>query len=139
MNERLDIRDLLVAISRMPEDRRIRSRSVWYESQKEHWIGWLSEYRGPGAYGRKVVEGRDGKYAYNHLACPDMLLFLAKGSGVRSKLIREATRAAGEAGPTLMAKCRAVRRVIPWGVVLQALRVSGHLPERALLQLDRSE
>ena len=26
-----------------------RSEGVWYKSQKEHWLGWLSEYDGPGA------------------------------------------------------------------------------------------
>ena len=45
MNESLDIRDLLVAISRVPEGRRTRGR-VWYESQKEHWIGWLLDNQG---------------------------------------------------------------------------------------------
>lgn len=30
---------------------------VWYTSQKEHWLGWLSEYDGPGAYDRKTHRG----------------------------------------------------------------------------------
>ncbi|MBR0405923.1 MAG: hypothetical protein IJI68_12125, partial [Eggerthellaceae bacterium] len=25
-----------------------KSEGVWYRSQKEHWLGWLSEYDGPG-------------------------------------------------------------------------------------------
>lgn len=28
-------------------------RNAWYSSQKEHWLGWLAEYSGPGAYGRQ--------------------------------------------------------------------------------------
>jgi hypothetical protein len=93
MNEALDIRDLLVAISRIPEGRRMKSDSVWYESQKEHWIGWLLGYQGPGAYGRKRHDVSDAKSVYNRLVCPEMLLYLAKGSGVSAKLMREASNA----------------------------------------------
>ena len=131
MDETLDIRDLLVAISRMPEDRRVKSDSVWYESQKEHWIGWLLGYQGPGAYRRKRQDVSDAKLVYNRLACPDMLLYLAKGSGVSPKLVREARNAKRNAGPTLMVKCKAVRAYVPWSVVLEALQRSGHLPSRA--------
>lgn len=131
MNDTLDIRDLLVAVSRMPEDRRIRSDSVWYESQKEHWIGWLLDYRSPGAYGRKVAEGRDAKFVFNHAVCPDLLLYLAKGSGVAERLLRSARRAAGEAGPTQMAQSAAIRIHIPWSVLLEALRHSELLPVNA--------
>jgi hypothetical protein len=28
------------------------SSRVWYTSQKQHWLGWLSEYREPGYYGQ---------------------------------------------------------------------------------------
>ena len=128
MDKTIDIRDLLVAISRMTEDRRVRSASVWYESQKEHWIGWLLGYQGTGAYGRKRHDVSDAKRVYNRLACPSMLLYLAKGSGVSAKRIREASKAERKAGPTLMAKCKAVRQHLPWSVVLEALLKSGHLP-----------
>jgi len=134
MNEALDIRDLLVAISRIPEGRRMKSDSVWYESQKEHWIGWLLGYQGPGAYGRKRHDVSDAKSVYNRLVCPEMLLYLAKGSGVSAKLMREASKAERKAGPTPMAKCKAVRAHVPWSVVLQALLHSGYLPARAARQ-----
>jgi len=42
------------------------ANGVWYTSQKEHWLGWLSEYNGPGAYDRKIWRGRSAKFAYNH-------------------------------------------------------------------------
>jgi hypothetical protein len=35
------------------ERRGMWSTDNWYHSKKEHWLAWLSEYRGPGAYGRK--------------------------------------------------------------------------------------
>jgi hypothetical protein len=37
---------------------------AWYRSQKEHWLGWLAEYDGPGAYGRSAKTPRDAQYAY---------------------------------------------------------------------------
>lgn len=36
MSDELSIPEFLVAISRLPEDRRIKSEQVWYESRKEH-------------------------------------------------------------------------------------------------------
>lgn len=132
MTDSLDLRDLLVAISRMPEDKRVCRDSVWYESQKEHWIGWLLDYRSPGAYGRKVVSGRDARFVYNHVVCPDLLLFLAKGSGVSEQLIRAARAAARGAGTTQMAQSAAIRKHIPWEMVLAALKSSGLLPRSAL-------
>ena len=132
MTDSLDLRDLLVAISRMAEDKRVCREAVWYESQKEHWIGWLLDYRSPGAYGRKVVAGRDARFVYNHVVCPDLLLFLAKGSGVSEKLVRAAREAARGAGGTQMAQSAAIRKYIPWEEVLTALKSSGLLPRSAV-------
>jgi len=33
--------------------------------QQAHWIGWLSEYNGPGFYNRKNWEGITAKKVYN--------------------------------------------------------------------------
>src|SRR5664280_1461296 len=52
------------------------AEQVWYKSQKEHWLGWLSEYAGPGFYGRKAIGSRSAQYAYNHVVCPPMVLWL---------------------------------------------------------------
>lgn len=130
MTESLEIAELLIAISRMPEDRRVRSSKTWYESQKEHWVGWLFHYNSPGAYGRKVTKGRDAKYVYNHIVCPGLLLYLVKGSGVDERAIKAAKKAAA-LEKTDMAKAGAIRRHIPWIAVLEALRRSGHLSEYA--------
>lgn len=62
---------------RLAEDRR-RHRSVWYESQKEHWVGWLYHCNSPGAYGRKITSGRDARFVYNHVVCPGLLAYLAE-------------------------------------------------------------
>jgi hypothetical protein len=138
MSDSLDIRDLLVAISRMPEGRRTRGE-MWYESQKEHWIGWLLDYQGGGAYGRKVRGRRDAKRVYNQLQCPDMVIYLAKESGVGPGLIRKAKRAAAKGGSTTRSasKCGAIREILPWNLVLEALLKSGYLPATAVDEVAR--
>src|SRR5690349_14724277 len=67
---------------------------VWYTSQKEHWLGWLSEYHGPGAYGRKTSKGRTGEFVYNHIGCPPMLLYLAEAAGFPKSVLLAAKRSA---------------------------------------------
>jgi hypothetical protein len=55
---------------------------VWYTTQKEHWLGWLSEYDGPGAYDRKTLSGRSAEFVFNHINCPPMLLWLIEAVGL---------------------------------------------------------
>src|SRR5438105_14184772 len=76
---------------------------VWYTSQKEHWLGWLGEYRGPGYYGRKNFQ-RSAEFAYNHIVCPPMLLWLCEASGVSKLRIEKARRAASSAKGSLSAR-----------------------------------
>jgi hypothetical protein len=124
MERSLEIIEFLIAISRLPEDRR-RQRTIWYESQKEHWIGWLFHYNSPGAYGRKVTHGRDARFVYNHVVCPGLLAYLADASGVARGLVRQAKRIATSHG-TEMARSGAIRRVVPWNVVQDALLKNGY-------------
>src|SRR5271165_3926098 len=44
-----------------------------YKSQKQHWLRWLGEYGGLGAYRRKPGD-RSTKFVYNHIQCAPMLL-----------------------------------------------------------------
>src|SRR5262245_45052949 len=48
---------------------------VWYKTQQEHWLGWLREYSGPGAYGRGNWK-RSAEFVYNHIVNPQMLVYL---------------------------------------------------------------
>jgi hypothetical protein len=124
MQESLSIRDLIIAISRLPEDRPINSPKKWYRTQKEHWLGWLFEYNSPGAYGRQILEGRDAKFVYNHVVQPELLIYLAKASGVpRARVVSARKILAG--GGTLMHQAAEIRRLIPWEVVEEALRLLG--------------
>src|ERR1035438_7108689 len=74
-----------------------RSR-VWYSTQKEHWLGWLREYNGPGYYDRKRWE-RTAEFVYNHIVCSPMVLWLGEASGVSAAKVRAAKKAALAAKP----------------------------------------
>ncbi len=94
---------------------------LWYKTQKEHWLGWLKEYSGPGYYGRKAWN-RDAEFVYNHIVCPPMVLWLGEASGISAALVRKAREAALHAKPNLSAQAAAIRRVIPWGIIEDHLR-----------------
>ncbi len=89
---------------------------VWCSTQKEHWLGWLKGYGGPGYYERKNWN-RDAEFVYNHIVCPPMVLWLGEASGISQILVRKAKKAALSAKPTLPAQSAAIRRVIPWAVI----------------------
>jgi hypothetical protein len=91
-------------------------KKTWYQTQKEHWLGWLGEYDGPGAYGRLSNRDRTAEFVYNHIRCPPMLMWLAEASRVRKTLIREALKGATAAG-TDSAACARIRRSIPWSEI----------------------
>lgn len=110
------------AIRRLPSDSPIDQPGIWYRTQKEHWLGWLSEYHGPGAYGRSTKVRRDAAFAYNHVVNWKMLLWLIDAAGVERARLFSARRAAGSV-KSMAAKSGAVRKVTPWVVVEAALRV----------------
>ena len=95
-------------------------KPVWYTSQKEHWLGWLSEYHGPGAYGRKNQDG-SAEFAYNHIVCPPMVLWLGEASGIPSSTVSKAKQAALAAGSVLAAQSAVIRRTVPWTLIEQRL------------------
>lgn len=120
MRQSASIRDLLVAIGRLREDEPVHDARKWYRTQKEHWLGWLSEYNGPGAYKRKVTAGRDARFAYNHIVEPKMLVYLAEASGVpqaQAVAAREVLRSKA----SLASQAAAVRKIVPWGTIEAAL------------------
>jgi hypothetical protein len=84
--------------------------AVWYQSQKEHWLGWLAEYDGPAAYNRKTYGGRSDEYVYNHINCPPMLLYLAEAAGVPRSRLSAAVRSALAAPGTQPATVRRFAR-----------------------------
>ena len=116
----ISIKVFIATIRYLRPDAPVSNPKKWYLTQKEHWIGWLSEYNGPGAYGRKTGVHRDAKFAYNHVVQPELLLYLATASGVDGELVAAANRAF-ENRKSLMQAAGAIRAIIPWETVAVAL------------------
>lgn len=114
------IAQFILAIKRLPSDDPRQDPRVWYKTQKEHWLGWLKEYNGPGAYGRKTAQKRDARFAYNHVVCPELLLYLIRAIPLRPELV-EAAEKAYKNGSSLMEKSGAIRKVVPWWEIYQSL------------------
>ena len=100
---------------------RSKREPVWYQHQKEHWLGWLGAYDGPGAYGRKVHSGRTAEFVYNHIMCPPMILWLGEAVGIGNKVMKQAVTACLEAGRTLPKQCGAIRSHVPWSMIVGRL------------------
>lgn len=91
--------------------------NAWYTSQKQHWMGWLTEYNGLGAYGRKTHKGRDARFVYNHIQCSPMLFWLAEALKLRKDKLDEAEQAIMAAPRRNASQCAAFRLVIPWSEI----------------------
>jgi hypothetical protein len=53
-NNQTPARRFEAAISARKDRKKIKK--AWYRTQKEHWLGWLREYNGPGYYSRQTCE-----------------------------------------------------------------------------------
>lgn len=72
------VQNLIDVIEDLPSNPYVED-PCWYTTQKQHWLGWLSHYHGPGAYGRKPgLPKRAARFASNHIVCAPMLLWLIK-------------------------------------------------------------
>ena len=91
-----------------------------YQTQKDHWLGWLNPAAGTGTYPRSTGDGASARKVYNRIAEPKMLIWLASAAGVAPELVAQA-RAAADAEPRFMSKCGAVRKFLPWTLVADAL------------------
>jgi hypothetical protein len=81
-------------------------RPPWYRSQKEHWLGWLREYDGPGYYGRRDW-GRSAEF----------VLWLGEAAGIPSRVVAAAAEAALAARPVQGSRSARIRRVISWAMI----------------------
>jgi hypothetical protein len=88
------------------------SSSRW-DSQKDHLLGWMSGYDGPGAYRRKQP-GQDARFLYNHLRCAPALLFLAEALGEEKGTLHAAMNAVLAAPKNPSSQCAAFRLIVPW-------------------------
>ena len=118
--ERVPVRRLIARIRRLKADPPHVRPGVWYRTQKEHWLGWLSQYNTRGAYGRIPGKNRDAAYAYNHIVQSAMLEWLARAGGVSPAAVRRGQRAMAR-HRMLQRKAGAFRKEVPWECVQDAL------------------
>jgi hypothetical protein len=117
------------AITRSFEDV-LTARGIWnperekkkYSSQKQHWLGWLSQYGSAGYYNRKNQAVRSAEVVYNRIVCPPMLLWLIEASGVPKRLVLAAMHSALSAAPSYASQCSAIRQTVRWQIVEKRLQ-----------------
>ena len=98
-----------------------------YWSQRGHWQEWLSDYDGPGPFGRMVDHGRRMDGIYRRIACPPMLFWLAEAVGVAGDKLDSAFGAVMAAPARPTSRCAALRRIIPWETIEAAMVSHGRL------------
>ena len=84
-----EVQPITESLERALRRRDASGRPTWYRSQKEHWVGWLGEYDGPGFYGRRNWD-RSAAFVYNHINCAPMVLWLAEALGIPKTVLRAA-------------------------------------------------
>lgn len=120
MKTEITIEQFRDAIGKLPSDPSKIQHGIWYKTQKEHWLGWLKEYRGPGAYGRKGGKNHDAEFTYNHIVEYRMLLWVIEAAGVERKLVSRA-KAVVDDKKSLSSNSAAIRKIVPWKVLTTAL------------------
>ena len=88
-------------------ERHTRRKDPWYHTQKEHWLGWLAEYDGPGYYNRVVN--------------PCMILWFGEATGVSRNVVKAAAADALAAKDNMGAQSAAIRRHIPRSLIAENL------------------
>ncbi len=119
MEKSITIAQFRNAIKHLPEDEPKEREGIWYRTQKQHWLGWLAGYYGPGGYNRKNWN-RDAKFAYNHIVCPGMLVYLAHAIPLNQEILNNVDQSY-QKGTTMMEKAGAIRKAAPWSEIYQAL------------------
>jgi hypothetical protein len=87
---------------------------------KHRWLAWLREYETPGYYERQPEMHRSAKFAYNHLANPQWLIWLIRASGVDQDLATLAELDSSQKD-NLHQKCALIRKRVPWIILEKAL------------------
>ena len=103
------IEEFIEAIQKLPAN-----------EHREKWLRWLKGYDTPGPFNRQPDKQHHAKYVYNHLAYPEMLLWLIESSGVEKHLLKSATIESNRV-ESVNAKAGAIRKQVPWDVLERAL------------------
>ena len=96
-------------------------RGAWYENQREHWLGWLKEYDGPGYYGRANWEV-DARSVYNRVGNPAMVLWLGEATGIPTSTVKKAESVAMKLRGSFPRQCGAIRSQITWDMIEERIK-----------------
>ena len=118
MEQRKSTDEFRRKIKRLPPDE-IHPGYI-HKNQKRHWLNWLFWYNEKSAYGRALNMNRDAKWAYNHIVCPDMLIYLAKALNLDDSVIVAADKVFHE-DATQMQRSGEIRKIIPWSIIYEAI------------------
>lgn len=113
---------LVAAIRRLPSDKPVPDRTPGYSrynTQKDHWLGWLQPGAGTGTYPRAPAKNARG--VYNRIVEAKLLLWLIEAAHVRPDLVT-AARSAAEGASSMAGKSAAIRKHVPWHVVAEPLK-----------------
>lgn len=102
----ISVEELIDAIKKLPPD----------EFQQK-WLRWLSEYDEPGFYNRLPGMNRSAKLAYNHIANPEMLLWLIQAAGIQKIDVELAEFEFKQAPEDVHKRSAAIRKCVPWDVL----------------------
>ena len=93
-------------------------------TEKKHMMGWFldNETTGYGSYSRQKGN-HSARTCYMHLQNAASLLWIAVVMGVNRETVQAAFDAAVEAGDRRRA-CGAIRRVIPWDVIMANFKIN---------------
>lgn len=114
----MDTVDMAYTFAVLPEQPEIKSYlkeiQVTYDYEQLHMVTWFSGQvtLGDGKYSRQVPN-HSAKMTYNRLLNPYSLLWIAAALGEKKETVIQAAREA-ESKKTFAAKCRVVRKAIPF-------------------------
>ena len=120
MERRISTDEFRRKISKLPYDKPEERAKLSTRCQKEHWLSWLDDYNNNGDYGRTPGQNRDAKWAYNHVVCPEMLLYLAKSLKINKVLVLEAEKEY-LTDCSEMHKSGVIRKVFPWSLIYETM------------------
>lgn len=98
-----------------------QTKEFWFKHEREHLTGWLGDYGGPGAYGRKNP-GKDARFFYNHFNDAWGLVWLAEALGVDEAAVAEGIEAIEAVADRGSARSGAFRKVVPWSAIEPLVR-----------------
>jgi hypothetical protein len=109
MSDETSIKEFIDAIEKLPD-----------HEHKDRWLHWLRDYNKEGPFGRKAGEEHSAKYSYNHIAYPEMLLWLIQAAGFDEDLVKLAETDC-EQVTNMHKKVAAIRKRVTWKMLEREL------------------